>query len=484
LRQRPRLPDGHPLARDLAIAETALLDLISLEQFGYGRFSYYALRPYAIDPYSGIWIEGPNLLAFRQPINSTEQATAYLSRLNSLSAALQDTKRRLIADRAAGIYLPRQLAEETQARLRLLIQDDAMALDEIARSFNALTLDVGDLDPADRDRMVRLVRSQIDEKLEPAYLSLIETLAETSDEFPDQAGIAAQPNGADLFAGILQASTGTRLAIETLHARHLADVDARRDALAAMLTGPEDAELEPAPDAFSARLVWFAAQQTDAIAASDSEIDPQPDLNRLNDLSPQSIWAQIAITPDYKSQAEIIGRFQAVATSQALATSVQAGAGDRAALRALIEYPSIMQAWHLYVWENSPAILSESATLMDRIARDQIGLVQHSLAAADTGLHLEGWSLSDAANYIATNTGLSELQSLDLALQIVARPGHHTAIVAALHRFEALSERAQAILGEQYSETDFLRALIQPGLRPLPLIEQDIEAWYGAKLPN
>ncbi|MEL6693493.1 MAG: hypothetical protein AAFQ12_10735, partial [Pseudomonadota bacterium] len=65
VRQRPRLPDGHPLIEDLFIAERALLDLISLEQLGYGRYNYRTFRPYAIDPFSGIWIEGPNLLAFR-----------------------------------------------------------------------------------------------------------------------------------------------------------------------------------------------------------------------------------------------------------------------------------------------------------------------------------------------------------------------------------------------------------------------------------
>ena len=54
----------------------------------------------------------------------------------------------------------------------------------------------------------------------------------------------------------------------------------------------------------------------------------------------------------------------------------------------------------------------------------------------------------------------------------------------ALHRLEALSERARAVLGAQYSEAEFQRTLILEGPRPLDMIEKDIEAWYGERLAN
>ena len=106
------------------------------------------------------------------------------------------------------------------------------------------------------------------------------------------------------------------------------------------------------------------------------------------------------------------------------------------------------------------------------------------LSAADTGLHLDRWTLSDATNFIAVNSGLSQPLSRELALRIMAQPGYQTAIASAYHRFEILSERSQAVLGARYSETDFQRTLIQAGPRPLPFIEADIEAWYGARLAN
>ena len=109
-------------------------------------------------------------------------------------------------------------------------------------------------------------------------------------------------------------------------------------------------------------------------------------------------------------------------------------------------------------------------------------MVQSVLAATDTGIHLNRWTIDEATDYIAQNTGLLEPLARQLALTITARPGYYSAVAIARHRFEALSERARAVLGEQYSETEYQRTLIEPGPRSLPLIEQDVEAWYGARL--
>ena len=81
-------------------------------------------------------------------------------------------------------------------------------------------------------------------------------------------------------------------------------------------------------------------------------------------------------------------------------------------------------------------------------------------------------------------TALDPAIAEQLVLRIAARPGHQTAMRVALHRLEALSERARAVLGAQYSEAEFQRTLILEGPRPLDMIEKDIEAWYGERLAN
>lgn len=119
---------------------------------------------------------------------------------------------------------------------------------------------------------------------------------------------------------------------------------------------------------------------------------------------------------------------------------------------------------------------------MGAIGQASIDLIQSVLAAADTGIHLSRWTIAEATDYIAANAGLGEPLARELALTVAAKPGYHSAVAIARHRYKALSERAQAVLGTRYSESEFQYTLIEPGPRPLPLIEQDVEAWYGDRL--
>ena len=488
LRQRPRLADSHPLTRDLAIAEAAIVDLIALEQLGYGRFDYVAQRPYAVDPYSGIWIEGPNLLAYQQSINSIADAAAYIARLQSLSASVEDTRRRLIADRAAGLDLPRALAEETRQRLDLLTSDDASALDLLSATFAALTLDLPDLEPAQRAQLVIVVQREISQRLRPALEDLAATLAENAETASEQAGIWAQPKGQDLFIGILKASTGETMNTDRLHARNLVDVATQASTLRGLLVLPVQEETAPPverperTERLQLLIRWFEDQTVGPVSVEVVAEEPESETNIIRDLAPVTVWTLIQNAPGFEAQAEAAATYQSLWQSQPFLTWRTEGDGELPDYRTITAYAAIDEAWRLYVWQNS--YQDPSLPPLEQAARASIKLIHSTMAAADTGLHLDRWSLPEATTYISENAGLSEPLARQLALRIMARPGYHTSVAAAYHRFETLAERARAVLGERFSESDFQRTLIQPGPRPLPFIETDVEAWYGARLAN
>ncbi|MEL7030949.1 MAG: DUF885 family protein [Pseudomonadota bacterium] len=486
LQSRPRLPEDHALTRDLQVAERALVDLISLEQLGYGRFDYASMRPYAVDPYSGIWIEGPTLLAYRQSITNADQATAYVSRLRTLSAAVQDTKRRVLADQASGILLPRPLVDETRRRLTQLIDEDNRAMIQLVETFDALLASVPGLSAARREQLSNVVRIEVTDNLIPAYDDLLATLDEAAETAADQAGIWAQPRGLDVYTGILTASIGESFSTERLHENHLQQVATRRANLSAMMTlDPEAFPAQaPKPDRLSRQIAWYTAAMTDPAAPLASVTDPAPQPNVLTELAPKSDWTRIANATDFDAQTDAIRQFQAVMDQPPYAIWQSEGDSARAPYRVIVEYPAVQAAWQHYVWHRAMAETSIETNSVPEVARNSIDLFQAVLAAADTGIHLSRWSIADASDHIAVNSGLGEPVSRQLALSIAARPGYHSAVAIARLRIEALSERAQAVLGEQYSETDFQRTIIEPGPRPLSLIEKDVEAWYGQRLAD
>lgn len=487
LRQRPRLPDGHSLIEDLSVAERALLDLISLEQLGYGRYNYQSLRPYAIDPFSGIWIEGPNLLAFRQPINTADQATAFIARLQSLSKALQDIRRRVVADQIAGIRIPGPLLERTEILLTHLADPEGGGLEEISATFNALSQDVPDLEPADRENLVTLVRQEIETNLRPAYLQLAETLADYAVENADRLGIWAQPQGEDLFVGILKASTGDTIAIERLHERQTEQASALSEQLLDLLVVPQlEDELEiESPTSLREKLIWFEASYTEpspsAPTAPEAEVTPLPLLNQLSPRPMSAVLQERAAFGAGRLAAEALGLFW---ETEPYATWKSESESDRQPLRTLIEYSTIADAWRAYIWMSQSEAGTVEFTPLEHAAHMSVSLVQASLAVADTGIHLERWTLQETVDYLTQKAGLAPDLAETLALRIAARPGYHSAKMVAAQRISALSERAAAVLGDDYSELEFQRTLIQNGPRPLGLIERDIEAWYGDRLAN
>ncbi|MEM9841969.1 MAG: DUF885 family protein, partial [Pseudomonadota bacterium] len=485
LERRPRLPEDHFLRRDLAVAERALRDLIALEQFGYGRFSYAALRPYAIDPYSGIWIEGPVQLAFRQTVNNLNDAQAYLARLQALSAALNDTKRRLLADHASGVLLPRHLAERTRDHLAMIVSEESGALQRLADTFIALTSSVPDLDPQARAQMISFVETEIERSLRPAYLDMISTLDELSESTSEQAGLWAQPRGRDLYALILTASVGENVSLERLHARHLDDLDAQRQAFQARIAVyAEGLEAMPAPPMQIAdQLTWL--QDIERTLEEKSPSSETPDLTltppqTLTQLAPKTAWERLARARPYGAQSPSLQRFQSLWQTQPYLTWRTDGDGVLSAKRRMTEYPAIVAGWRSYIWETYTSETVNTET----IEAAHIGLVRTALAATDTGLHLERWSIEEATTFLQAMMGLSPALAEDLTLSIAARPGYHASIAMSVNRFRALSERSNAVLGALYSEQDYQRTLIQPGPRPLPLIEQDVETWYGERLSN
>ncbi|MEL6856904.1 MAG: DUF885 family protein [Pseudomonadota bacterium] len=479
---RPALPAGHPLTRDLAVAERALQDLIALEQLGFGRFSYADLRPYAIDPYSGVWIEGPALLVYRQSINTADEAAAFLARLRSLSFAIDDTRRRLIADQASGLLLPSSLLDETQSRIDLLLADEAAALKRIVETFDALTRAVDDLEPERRRQLIERVEGEVSGRLVPAYTALSTAFDTLRDEASDHDGVWAQRRGQDIFAGILTASTGDTILSERLHDRHMADLAPLATAYFSSLFVSEDIldTAAPRPDASQEIFAWYLARALPPTPAIEPDEETTPD--PLLALVPQSIWSLLAEAAEFDAQQAAFLTFE----TSAVSTISDDTANPEAPYRQLVEYPAIQAAWQHYAWQQrSPA--PESADpipgpVLDEIAHQRVALIRAALAAIDTGIHLDRWTVDEATTFLIEQTALPREVADQIVLRIVARPGYHTAIASAWHRINGLSERARAVLGEHYSEAGFQSALIGPGPRPLYLIEQDIEAWYGAQL--
>lgn len=507
LERRPRLPEAHPLGRDLDLTTEALARLVKLQQFGHGHLAWTETRPYAVDPFSGIWIEGPDLLINRHRIETLADAEAYIARLASLPGAIDDARRRLRADAGSSLVPPAAMLALMNTRLDALLSEPSPTLPLLISTLQNFVISVDGIDAQNRERLNRIAEETVNIELRRAYTELAQTVSEFVEIAPQHGGLWAQPDGFDVYLGFLDWQIGETVEPpEQLHAIHLAAVETERLAfqgllsdlglegpLAEQLTALEELRSNPQaaqnvetaspvrqwPASLTAQPTLTQRRALDehvaalyGISFKAASLDrSRPDLLVVNTRY-MSLWptwiGEILTTPaTYRPQLE-------------LGIAMETAAG-RSTTRRLTYLQAFDQGWAAY--RTRHLFETEAPQGLSAVGAKHLFLIEAALAAADTGLHIERWSLSEAQTFLTENTGLSEPLIDKLILYIAANPGETTSRLIGLRRLENLRIRAEAVLGPRFEADDFHAVMLSDGSRPFALVEEDIERWYEAQLP-
>ena len=98
----------------------------------------------------------------------------------------------------------------------------------------------------------------------------------------------------------------------------------------------------------------------------------------------------------------------------------------------------------------------------------------------DTGIHSEGWTRSQAQQYLHDNTALSDHEIETEVDRYISWPGQ--ALSYYLGEMEIMKERkkAEQALGPKFNLRAFHDAVLETGSVPLPVLEEHIDAWIAA----
>jgi prolyl oligopeptidase len=98
----------------------------------------------------------------------------------------------------------------------------------------------------------------------------------------------------------------------------------------------------------------------------------------------------------------------------------------------------------------------------------------------DTGLHVFGWSRSQAVDYLAENTALSLLNIANEVDRYIGWPGQALAYKIGELKIRALRQQAETALGVRFNVRDFHDVLLRHGGIPLDVLEQNVIDWIDA----
>ena len=520
LAEAPKPAPGSPQARHLETLIKAYETAESLFVAGHGQTGLGVAYPYVADQMRGAYIDVPELMTRAHPVLTAQDARNYVSRLGALPDAIDDERRRLNADAAAGIIPPDFILR------RMAVLATEMGAGTAQEHILVVTLDslLGgpeDLSEDERAKLAARARQLVETGILPAYARFADDLIALSARAPSDPGVWHLAGGNAYYDAALAAFTYDDVSAVELHALGQREVVALTDELNAALTEAGFAE-------------GTVAERLQALAAMPGQIYEDSDegraalLDRLRQLEmkaeselageiPSLPKTRVAIrdVPDFLESASPAAFYNAAPANGSapalfeinlssmadwpdftLATLVyhetvpghhleSAVAAERANLplaRQMIWNVAYGEGWGVYA-----ETLADDMGLYDDDPLGRIGYLQSMLFRAarlvtDTGVHRMRWSRQQAVDYMTQVTGQPETAMAQEVDRYVVWPGQAAAYWVGRQRILDLRERAERVLGPKFDRAAFHEVILAGGPRPLDILEQDVENWYGAQV--
>lgn len=516
----PRPAPGSALARHLDTLIAAHEAAETVFMTGHGTARLGQSFPYVADHLRGAWIDVPVLLTQYHPMRRPQDARAYAERLVQLADAIEDERRRMEADAAAGVVPPAPILRRMSAALAASAAQPVEA-SPMVESFENLSAGIPGLDAAERGALTADVRRIAAEAVQPAYARFAASLDRLANTAPELPGIWQIPDGEAYYAAALRANTGDAASAGGLHERGRREVDALLADLDRALAGLGLTEGTPAE-----RLAFLAAQPEQLFPDTEEgrtkllgriSNHAARALPRLADLfatppsglpslrlaapgtalsptrarympapadgsAPAQLEIHLARIEDWPAYSLAALVYETTVPGRHLEAAVTARTAELPLIRQLIPDHAYTEGWGAYAATLADELGLYSDDPLSRIGYLQSRLLHAARMVADTGIHQERWGRDQAIAWLSEATGLSQQAATEEVDRFTVWPGKAASGWLGRSRFLDLRERAIRVLGPRFDAKAFHQVILTGGPRPLAMVEEDVTRWYSAQI--
>ena len=512
-----------PDARRARDSMLFMLDAVAaLDTYGYGGAELGRASPYLISFADGAYTDLPKFMTLHVPVRSRADANDWLKRLDGMDEALRDERRRFEVDLSEGAAPPAAVLRRTLDKARQLAplnpRDHALVT-----YFVESLAQIPDIPEEEIATLVKKATDLVGGDIKAEYGLLIKLLETTLAKATDDPGAWRLKGGEAYYAAALRLHTTTGMSAKQLH-----DAGMKLEADLSAEIDPLLAEMGHAEGAIGARLRSLAADP--AYLLPDT---PEGRVALLEQLSARIAWAQksaVRVLPaqpkanvDVREAARLTqdsasGAFYKAAPldgsrpaifnvnlrstldfpTWSLPTlafheavpghHIQAGLARERAGQPTINYflsvPAFSEGWATYAEDLAAELGAYSEDKLGQIGYLQAMLLRAARLVADTGVHAEKWSREKAIGYLETTVGLSRAEAELEVDRITIWPGLACSYMAGRETIRRLRAGAERELKTAFDLKAFHAAILDPGARPLPVLEADIAEWVTSRKPQ
>ncbi len=505
-----RIAGNSSAAAHLATVTATLENGTRSATIPYGKinpFNFSGHVPYVVSQIAGPHIDGPNIMMEQQSVGTPKAVDAWLEKLDRMPETFAGVVEKIRADRAAGCVPPRVLLDKTLPVLDAFLEGKP-GNQPLATSF-AARMEAAGLSKRTRTAAMRRALQLIQRRARPAFASLRAEIAALVSAGRAEAGVWAQPQGAEFYAanvralgdtpqspdeihrigmdevtriaaemntllakqGLRDGSIGARMAALARDPKNqFADSDAGREAL---LTYVRDkvreaearyTELLPAALIPRASLVVKRVPLATQASAPGGFYDGPS----LDGTRPGTYWINLRdMAAVAKFRLPTLSYHEGVPghhTQSSIATAL----GEAPLLVRIASFNAYQEGWALY----AEKLMAELGFYKDDPLGD-LGRLQDELFRAvrlvvDTGLHHKRWTREQAIRTMGDITGIAETRVTAEVERYMAWPGQ--ALGYKLGQLRLLDMRARFV-AKRGAVRDFHGRVLEQGGMPLNLVE-------------
>lgn len=446
----------------------------------------YLLYQEPLGSVSGIHTQLPVLLS-EYSFYDTQDVETYLALLKETPSYFDSVIRFEQKKAASGLFMPDYQADSVLDTCQSFI--DMGKENYLVSTFNERIASLDLLPENKKDSFQKENMKLVTEEIYPAYQNLITAIKSLKGKGMNEQGLSHFPYGKKYYEYLVRQTTGCNESISRLRLMTRAQILEDLSAMQKVLF-PADAALTQAsvleqtsPDSMLDDLRSKITDTFPEIPDVDFQVKYVPE-SMQDYLSPA--FYMIPAIDNLTENVIYINNGQTASGLNLYTTLAHEGypghlyqtvyfsASEPDPIRSILDFGGYVEGWATYAEMMSyylAPLPKTEASLLQKNSSVILGLY----ALADMGIHYDGWSVTDTVRFFS-DYGINDPNAVQSVYKlIIGSPANYLKYYIGYLKFYELKKEMADALGNQFSQKEFHRAVLDVGPAPFEIVYDEVE---------
>ena len=446
----------------------------------------YLLYQEPLGPVSGIHTQLPVLLS-EYSFYDTQDVETYLALLKETPSYFDSVIRFEQKKAASGLFMPDYQADSVLDTCQSFI--DMGKENYLVSTFNERIASLDLLPENKKDSFQKENMKLVTEEIYPAYQNLITAIKSLKGKGMNEQGLSHFPYGKKYYEYLVRQTTGCNESISRLRLMTRAQILEDLSAMQKVLF-PADAALTQAsvleqtsPDSMLDDLRSKITDTFPEIPDVDFQVKYVPE-SMQDYLSPA--FYMIPAIDNLTENVIYINNGQTASGLNLYTTLAHEGypghlyqtvyfsASEPDPIRSILDFGGYVEGWATYAEMMSyylAPLPKTEASLLQKNSSVILGLY----ALADMGIHYDGWSVTDTVRFFS-DYGINDPNAVQSVYKlIIGSPANYLKYYIGYLKFYKLKKEMADAMGNQFSQKEFHRAVLDVGPAPFKIVYDEVE---------